>query len=66
MVFVADVLPSFQRYVPPPEAVSVMLEVLQSITIVAEEIVAVGTEGSVVIVVFAVAVQPLLAVTVTL
>jgi voltage-gated potassium channel Kch len=42
-----------------------MLEVLQSITVVAEEIAAVGTVGSVVIVVFAVAVQPLLAVTIT-
>jgi hypothetical protein len=42
-----------------------MLEVLQSITVVAEEIAAVGTEESVVIVVFAVAVQPLLAVTIT-
>jgi voltage-gated potassium channel Kch len=42
-----------------------MLEVLQSITVVAEEIAAVGTEGSVVIVVFADAVQPLLAVTTT-
>ena len=43
-----------------------MLEVLQSITVVAEEIATVGTDGSAVIVVFAVAVQPLLAVTVTL
>jgi hypothetical protein len=42
-----------------------MLEVLQSMTIVAEEIIAVGTEESLVIVVFAVAVQPLLAVTTT-
>jgi hypothetical protein len=42
-----------------------MLEVLQSITVVAEEIATVGTEGSLVIVVFAVAVQPLLAVTTT-
>jgi hypothetical protein len=42
-----------------------MLEVLQSITVVAEEIEAVGTEGSVVIVVLAVAVQPLLAETIT-
>jgi hypothetical protein len=66
MLFVADVLPSFHRYVPPPEAVKVMLEELQSMTVVAEEIAAVGTDGSVVIVVFADAVQPLLAVTVTL
>jgi hypothetical protein len=43
----------------------VILEVLQSIIVVAEEIAAIGTEGSVVIVVFAVAVQPLLAVTTT-
>jgi len=42
-----------------------MLEVLQSMTVVAEEIAAVGTEESVVIVVFADAVQPLLAVTTT-
>ena len=42
-----------------------MLVVLQSITVVAEEIAAVGTDGSVVIVVFADAVQPLLAVTIT-
>ena len=42
-----------------------ILEVLQSITVVAEEIATVGTEGSVVIVVFAVAVQPLLAVITT-
>ena len=42
-----------------------MLEVLQSMTVVAEEIAAVGTEGSAVIVVLAVAVQPLLAVTTT-
>jgi voltage-gated potassium channel Kch len=65
MLFVADVLPSFHRYVPPPAAVKVMLELLQSMTVVAEEIAAVGTEESVVIVVFAVAVQPLLAVTTT-
>ena len=42
-----------------------MLDVLQSITVVAEEIAAVGTDGSVVIVVLADAVQPLLAVTTT-
>ena len=42
-----------------------MLEVLQSMTVVAEEIDASGTEESVVIVVLADAVQPLLAVTVT-
>jgi hypothetical protein len=42
-----------------------MLEVLQSITVVAEEIAAVGIEESLVIVVFAVAVQPLLAATTT-
>jgi voltage-gated potassium channel Kch len=62
---VANVVPSFQRYVPTPDAVKVMLEVLQSMTVVAEEIAAVGTEGSVVIVVFADAVQPLLAVITT-
>jgi hypothetical protein len=42
-----------------------MLDVLQSITVVAEEIAAVGTEESAVIVVLADAVQPLLAVTTT-
>jgi hypothetical protein len=63
--FVADVVPSFHKYVPPPVAVKVMLVTEQSKIVVDEVIAAVGKEGSAVIAVFAVAVQPLLAVTTT-
>jgi hypothetical protein len=65
MFLVADVVPSFHRYVPPPVAVKVMLVVEQSNTVVEEVILATGIEGSAVIIVEAVAVQPLLAVTTT-
>ena len=63
IVFVSDVVPSFHRYVPPPEAVSVMLVTLQSNTVVVELILATGTDESLVIVTLEEAVQPLLAVT---
>jgi hypothetical protein len=62
---VADVVPSFHKYVPPPFAVKVMFEVVQSKIVVADVIEATGIEGSAVIIVEAVAVQPLLAVTTT-
>ena len=65
MVFVADVEPSFQRYVPPPEVVSVMLVVVQFNTIVLDAIEAVGAVVLDEILVEADAVQPLLAVTTT-
>jgi hypothetical protein len=65
MFFVADVVPSFHKYVPPPVAVKVILVVEQSNTVVEEVILATGIEGSAVIIVFAVAIQPLLAVTTT-
>jgi hypothetical protein len=65
MFFVADVVPSFQRYVPPPLAVKVILVVEQSNTVVEEVTFATGNEGSVVIIVEAVAVQPFPAVTTT-
>jgi hypothetical protein len=60
------VVPSFQRYVPPPEAVSAMLVVEQSNTPELGVIDATGKVVLEVILVLAVAVQPLLAVTVTL
>jgi hypothetical protein len=63
--FVAEVVPSFHTYVPPPLAVKVMLDVVQSKTEVDDVIVAVGKVVLEVIVVLAVAVQPLLAVTTT-
>jgi hypothetical protein len=62
---VAEVVPSFHKYVPPPLAVKVMFVVEQSKIVVAEVILAPGIEGSAVIIVEAVAVQPLLAVTTT-
>jgi hypothetical protein len=65
IVFVADVVPSFHRYVPPPVAVSVMLVVEQSNTVVDELILATGKDESLVIVTLEDAVQPLLAVTIT-
>jgi hypothetical protein len=65
MVFVADVVPSFQRYVPPPEAVSVMLVVVQFNTLVLDAIEAVGAVVLDKILVETDAVQPLLAVTIT-
>jgi hypothetical protein len=65
MFFVADVMPSFHKYVPPPVAVKVMLVVEQSKIVVEDVIEATGIEESVVIIVEAVAVQPLLAVTTT-
>jgi hypothetical protein len=64
-VLVADVVPSFHKYVPPPFAVKVILDVVQSKTVVEELIAAKGIEGSAVIVVDAVAVQPFAAVTTT-
>jgi hypothetical protein len=63
---VADVVPSLQRYVPPPEAVSVMLVVEQSNTPELGVIDATGKVVFEVIFVLADAVQPLLAVTITL
>jgi hypothetical protein len=65
MFFVADVVPSFHTYVPPPVAIKVMLVVEQSNMVVEEVIAAVGKEGSAVIIVEAVAVQPFAAVTTT-
>jgi hypothetical protein len=63
---VEAVVPSFHRYVPPPVAVSVMLVVEQSKT---PELAVIDATGKVVfevMLVLAVAVQPLLAVTITL
>jgi hypothetical protein len=62
---VEAVVPSFQRYVPPPEAVSVTLLVLQSNTALIGVMLAVGGVVFDVIKAVAVAVQPLLPVTVT-
>ena len=64
-VFVADVVPSFQRYVPPPEAVSVILVVEQSNTPEFGVMDAIGKVVFEVMLVLAVDVQPLLAVTIT-
>jgi hypothetical protein len=64
-VLVADVVPSFHRYVPPPVAVKVMLVVEQSKIVVGDVIEAIGNVVLEVIVVLVVAVQPLLAVTTT-
>ena len=58
-------VPSFQRYVPPPEAVNVILVVEQSNTPELGVMDAIGKLVFEVIVVFADAVQPLLAVTTT-
>jgi hypothetical protein len=63
---VDDVVPSFQRYVPPPEAVNVILVVEQSNTPELGVMDAMGKLVFEVMLVLAVAVQPLLAVTVTL
>jgi hypothetical protein len=65
MVLVANVVPSFHKYVPPPVAVNVILDVEQSNIVVEDVIEAVGKVVLKVIVVFAVAVQPLAAVTTT-
>jgi hypothetical protein len=65
IVFVAEVVPSFHKYVPPPVAINKMLDVEQSKIVVEDVIAATGIEGSAVIVEDAVAVQPLLAVTTT-
>ena len=58
-------LPSFHRYVPPPDAVSVMLVVEQSNTPELGVMDAIGKVVFEVMVVLAVDVQPLLAVTTT-
>jgi hypothetical protein len=58
-------VPSFHRYVPPPEALSAILVVLQSKIVVDDVMLAVGTDESLVIVTLEEAVQPLLAVTTT-
>jgi hypothetical protein len=63
--FVAEVVPSFHRYVPPPVAVKVILVVEQFKIVVSEVIEAIGNVVLEVIVVLAVAVQPLAAVTTT-
>ena len=65
IVFVGDVVPSFHRYVPPPDAVRVMLVVEQSNTPLLGVIDAVGAVVLEVMFVLADAVQPLLAVTIT-
>jgi hypothetical protein len=62
---VEEVDASSQVYVPPPVAVSVMLDVEQSKMVVDDVMPAVGTDPSFVMVILAVAVQPLLAVTTT-
>ena len=64
-IFVGDVVPSFHTYVPPPDAVSVMLIVEQSNTPLLGVIDAVGAVVFDVMFVLADAVQPLLAVTTT-
>jgi hypothetical protein len=65
MFFIAGVVPSFHKYVPPPVAVKVMLVVEQFNTVVGEVIEAIGKVVLAVIVVLAVAVQPFAAVTTT-
>jgi hypothetical protein len=65
MVLVELVVPSFHKYVPPPVAVNVMLEVEQSKTVVEDVIEAIGKVVLKVIVVLAEAVQPFAAVTTT-
>jgi hypothetical protein len=65
IVFVAEVVPSFHRYVPPPDAISVMLVVEQSNTPLLGVIDAIGAVVFELMFVLADAVQPLLAVTTT-
>jgi hypothetical protein len=62
---VEAVVPSFQRYVPPPDAVKLILVVEQSNTPVLGVMDAIGKVVFEVMVVLAVDVQPLLAVTTT-
>jgi hypothetical protein len=62
---VAEVEASSHVYVPPPVALSVMLDVVHVSCVVDAVIDAVGTDPSFVMVMFAVAVHPLLAVTTT-
>jgi hypothetical protein len=62
---VTDVDASSHAYVPPPDAVSVILVVVHVSCVVDDVMLAVGTDPSFVMVILAVAVQPLLAVTTT-
>jgi hypothetical protein len=63
--FVAEVVPSFHKYVPPPVAVNVMLVIEQSKIVASEVIEAIGKVVLEVIVVLVVAVHPFAAVTTT-
>jgi hypothetical protein len=64
-VFVADVVPSFHRYVPPPDAVSVMLVVEQFNTPLLGVMDTIGGIKSLNTVAIAIEVHPLLPVTTT-
>ena len=61
---VADVLPPFHTYVPPPDATSVILVVVQLRTVLLAFILGVGTVKLSVMVMLVVASQPFVPVTV--